>query len=538
MQRFFTTFLFGVISLLLSSQVAFAAPGDLAWTPIDIANPSVFDDEYNNITDSAERYIFTAVVADGNYFYTARSHKGPWTEAGGGSIQKWNAADGALAVSDFTCGCLGIYNLELKVYNGDGLGLVRLYVYKPGKLEIWNKDTLLPLAGADDIDDATAPLCSSALGNTPCNNSVANPEAFDGSISKRTKIRGDGTTVFAEQTGPTSINEMTLSLGASTIASESTWATDIVPAPSWHIDLSSSRYFGVEAIALSSDHDYVYIVGGREDAGVYSSRIEKRELGALAAPAVNITSVPSSLPYGGGNITLEWSSVDADSCDISSDNPPGIIFTGISGSEPVSVTTNTTFTADCTRTSDGASGSDSVVVTVPLSQLPIAVISEPPSDIAIIEGDTVNFVGDTSYDPEDGSVSGYDWRSIDSAMVGASCSTATNFSNAANPSYTFSTKGVYNVYLVVEDSDGGLSSCAQRVITVPPQCSDEIDNDGDGDTDSDDTGCHTDEDAGNPATYVGSDDSEANCGDGICSKIDGEAFNSCRLDCRIFFNNF
>lgn len=514
MSRLFLAIFTGVISFLFSYQTVFSTPGSEAEWVVDISNPSALDDQDNVISDSLQTYIFTAVVTEGDYVYTARSHKGPWTGTGGGSIQKWNAIDGSLILSDFACGCLGIYDLELKVYNGDGLGLVRLYVYKPGKLEIWDKDTLLPLAGADDINDATAPLCG-----TDCNIDTPSPDdAFDDSIAKRTKTRGDGTDVFAVQSGPNPINEMILYLGGSMIAIDTTWGTDIIPAPSWHIDPSSSRYFGVEAIALSPDHDYVYIVGGRENAGAYSSRMEKWYLGSLSAPAVTISSTPPSVPNGGGNITLNWNSVDADSCNITS-SPSVWSGTGISGiSPPIWISANTTFTADCTRTFDSTTGSDEVMVTITPNQAPVAVIGTPASDIAITIGTNVSFDGTSSYD-SDGTIVAYEWRDGD-------CATGTLLSSAGTFSKNDFNLGSHPIYLTVQDNNGAWSNCALRTITMPPQCSNGV---------NDDTDAYIDFSGGDPGCVDENDNDENNCGNSICEKASGESFSSCRLDCKIIF---
>lgn len=537
-----------VIGFFVFFDVASANPGDLVWRA-DIGSTGSYTDlvpdpdkTWPSLDGGSSRYIFTSVLVDGNIVYTARSYKGPWTNTGGYSIQRWDATTGELLASQSDCGCRGVYDMELKFYDDpdpDNPDMVRLYVYKPEYVDILDATGLNVISGG--LPDTTAPLC-----NTACNDSATSPAAFNGSISKRTKMRGDGIEVLAKQDGTNPNYQMKLFLGATEIPMEpSTWITDIVPAPSWHTDPSSSRYFGVEAIALSPDHAYVYIVGGRENGTSYASRIEKRKLGQLDNPAVDINATPAGvLPFGGANITLEWSTVDADSCDIKKTDSFGtsIIYTETSGSEPVFVAESTTFYADCIRSSDSKPGSDNVTVPVALSELPTAVISAPPGDISIILGDPVNFIGDTSYDPEDDAAGlelTYDWREVNTTVTpGASCSTATSFSSAANPSYVFSTSGVYNIYLVVEDSDGGASGCAMRVITVPPQCSDGDDNDGDGDFDENDAGCHSDGNASNGASYDGTDDSEANCGDGICTKTSGESFLQCRLDCKIIFNTF
>jgi hypothetical protein len=64
--------------------------------------------------------------------------------------------------------------------------------------------------------------------------------------------------------------------------------------------------------------------------------------------------------------------------------------------------------------------------------------------------------------------------------------------------------------LATSGSDSTATAPAAAAAETPPQCSDGIDNDGDNLTDAADPGCHSDGNAGNPESYVPSDDDESN----------------------------
>lgn len=520
-----------IAGLFSVAQNVFALnPGDVVWQ-VDVPDNGYYSG--HNLDSGSSRYIFTAVTADSNYVYTGRGYKGSWTSTGGGSIQRWSVVDGSLVDTTFTCGCLGVYSVKLQVYNGDGLGLTRLYVYKPTEVEIHDKTTLALIA---TISDSTTPLCSGFTSpSTACNDATQSPAAVSGSVGKRSAVRSDGLPVSVEHTGTYGVmNPMTLYMGGTSV-SDTTWKTDIIPAPAWNTSLSSGRYFGAEAIVLAPTEDYVYIVGGREkedNTGVYYSRIQKRALPSIGPTPVTVSLIPTptSFNYGGGNVSLSWSASAvpaADSCDVTS-SPFVWSGTGlpISGTQsPIPIAVSTTFTATCTRNSDGATGTDSQFVAVFPNSPPVAVVSSPATDIAITSGTNVSFDGTGSYDP-DGSIVAYRWREGD-------CATGTLLSSASTFSKNDFTLGSHPVYLTVQDNNAAWSSCVLRTITMPPQCSDGIDNDHDGVWDSGDPGCWT-----NPldsTTYNQNDNDENNCGNNICEKTAGESFNTCRLDCKIIF---
>ncbi|MEX2340728.1 MAG: hypothetical protein WD605_00195, partial [Candidatus Paceibacterota bacterium] len=74
------------------------------------------------------------------------------------------------------------------------------------------------------------------------------------------------------------------------------------------------------------------------------------------AKCVSFTANKTSVPYGGGNVTLSWSTKNATSVSINN----GVGTVGASGSKTVNVSANTTFTL----TAKGTGGNDSCVVTI------------------------------------------------------------------------------------------------------------------------------------------------------------------------------
>lgn len=483
---------------------------------------------------SSPGYLFTALTANSDYVYTARGQNGSWNSPSC-SLQRWNASDGSLVTATTpNTSCSGIYDLELKIYNGDGLGLVRLYAYRQGDVEIRDKTTFALIATVSP--DATAPSCAN-----PCPHTA--PGIGSGSATKLAVARADGLNINAEHSDNMpnpgtygGINPLNLFIGASTITLP-TWITDVPPAPTTN---EPWLYFGAEAVALSPAGDFVYIAGGNKAGGVLSSRIEKRALPTPPDTTVSITSMPGQVDNSGGTVTISWSSLYADHCDISSSPsawsgsnlPPSGSEAGIGINPPA---TPVTFTATCTRVSDGMTGSDFVVVDTTPNQPPSAVIVAPATDIAINSGDTVSFDAGScptgSCDFDGNNIMVYEWREGD-------CTTGTLLSSAGTFSKNDFTLGTHDIYLSVKDDEDAWSACALRTITLPPKCSNDTfvanpDDDNDGLVDEADPGCWTD--PANPSTYDGYDNDESNCGNNICEKNAGENFNTCRSDCPIRF---
>ena len=65
---------------------------------------------------------------------------------------------------------------------------------------------------------------------------------------------------------------------------------------------------------------------------------------ANSAPQVSITANPTRVPAGGGNSTISWSASNVNSCIVSG---PGLSSTNLSGSQEVSISTQSTYTITC-----------------------------------------------------------------------------------------------------------------------------------------------------------------------------------------------
>ncbi|MDO8572930.1 MAG: LamG-like jellyroll fold domain-containing protein [bacterium] len=478
---------------------------------------------------SSPGYLFTAITADAGNVYTARGQNGSWNSPSC-SLQRWNSITKELNVATGPFPCTGIYKLELKINPADNI--MRLFAYREGAIEIRDKNGLTIIATEITDTSTIVPPCSN-----PCDHTTTG--VANGSIAKRTVGRSDSLDIYVEHSDTPgspgnfgSANPLNLYIGAD-VTTLPTWISDVVPAPTTN---GSWLYFGAEEIALSPAGDYLYIAGGNKVGGVLSSQIEKRELPALPDPQVSsIISAPFQIDNG-DNVDIYWSSSYADYCDITT-SPS--VWSGMglpaNGYElnigPINPPV--TFTALCTRNSDGKTGSASVTVTLAPNLPPQAVITNPASDIAINSGDTVVF--DAGSCPSgscdsDGSISAYEWREGD-------CITGTLLSSASTFNKSYFTVGSYSTYLTVKDDEGAWSNCALITITMPPKCNNgDFDDDGDGLPDEQDPGCWT-----NPtdsATYNQYDDDENNCGNQtppMCEKNFGENFKTCRLDCAIKF---
>ncbi|MFA5993483.1 MAG: hypothetical protein WC823_00825 [Parcubacteria group bacterium] len=81
-----------------------------------------------------------------------------------------------------------------------------------------------------------------------------------------------------------------------------------------------------------------------------------------AAPTLTFSASPASLPYGGGNSTLSWSTTNATSCWASNGWGGGGV--NLSGNSLQGLTTTKTFDLECWNSASVSSGKKSVTVTV------------------------------------------------------------------------------------------------------------------------------------------------------------------------------
>jgi hypothetical protein len=520
-----------LVSWLFSSAVTFAHNfGNSAVWVEDVADGGSFTDPVSgtswNLDGGTSGYLFTAVAANRDSVYTGRSWYGPWSGSNGGTIQRWDASTGELLASVPTVSSYGAYSIELK---DDGTGTIMLYVYKMDGVEIYNRLTLAYVGGSSTPDPGT-PL-------SPNDPRVA---------LKRLVNRSDGVNVMVQhyyggigtfsspgtgQSGQQNVLGLYQDNPSPTVTGEyddPSWVTDIVPPPT----TLSNFYFGVEAVALSTAGDYMYVAGGNKAGGIPSSRLEKIELDMPPSPVATVSATPGTVYYG-GNVTISWTSSYADYCSINS--TPSVLSTGVISANGYKtnvgpITSATTFTATCARDYDGASGTNQTMVTV---QPPVAVssvtappmYSTPATNLAVTSTTNVNFDGTGSTDQSGGSALAYEWRE-------GSCTSGTLLSSAGTFAQTFSS-GAHSIYLRVKDTNTNAYStnCPLTTVSVPPQCSDGIDNDADGYIDSVDPGCWTN--PADPTTYDPNDNTETNCGNNICEKTYGESFKTCPIDCRI-----
>jgi len=106
-----------------------------------------------------------------------------------------------------------------------------------------------------------------------------------------------------------------------------------------------------------------------------------------AAPSVSLSATPASI-IAGGNTTLNWSSVNADTCtaggDWSGDK-------GANGSQNVTPNSDSTYTLTCSGS--GGSASTSLEVTVTTASSPIISLSAEPNNIVAGTSTTLNWSG-------------------------------------------------------------------------------------------------------------------------------------------------
>ena len=100
---------------------------------------------------------------------------------------------------------------------------------------------------------------------------------------------------------------------------------------------------------------------------------------------------------------------------------------------------------------DGAEDTDTATVTVRVNEPPVA---NAGSDQTAVEGETVQFDGSGSYDP-DGTVVSYSWDFGDTTAPGS----------GEVVSHTYNTAGIYTITLTVTDNDGAADT-GQATVTV------------------------------------------------------------------------
>jgi len=144
--------------------------------------------------------------------------------------------------------------------------------------------------------------------------------------------------------------------GSSTLSWTSTNATDCVASGDWS---GSKLISGKEVVSLLQTSTYRLTCTGQGGSGSDSVTITVTSPTFLPAPTVQISANPVSITSGNSS-TLSWTASDGVSSCTASGAWEG--FKVLSGSEPVSPPTTSTYTLTCTG--QGGSGSDSVTITV------------------------------------------------------------------------------------------------------------------------------------------------------------------------------
>ena len=188
----------------------------------------------------------------------------------------------------------------------------------------------------------------------------------------------------------------------------------------------------------------------------FDVKIDSSEGSADSPPAVAITSPNNNDTVSGTiNVTANASDdngvtqveffVNGGSIGVDTAAPYTVAWnsmTGSDGSHEISATTTDTI---------GQTASDSITVYVDNYNDPP--VADAGSNKSASVGETVNFNGSGSYDP-DGSVVSYDWDFGDG-----------NYGNGPTPSHAYSAAGTYTVILEVFDDDG-LSDTDTITVTV------------------------------------------------------------------------
>jgi hypothetical protein len=209
----------------------------------------------------------------------------------------------------------------------------------------------------------------------------------------------------------------------------------------------------------------------RNSAGASANCSATMNVNAVApppsAPTLSISANPTSITLGNSTTISYTVGNNATSCTASVTSGGGSwtgtrpAFNGTHTYPGVTPTTTgtKTYTISCSNAGGTTTRNVSVVVN-PISepnQIPTATITQPTTNRTINPGQSINFQG-TGHDP-DGFITNYEWRL--GSCTGTSLSTSTSFTR------TFSTAGIYNIYLRVRDNDGAWSTnCPYRRITV------------------------------------------------------------------------
>ena len=203
-----------------------------------------------------------------------------------------------------------------------------------------------------------------------------------------------------------------------------TWTSSNATSASINQSVGTVALSGTRQVSVTTTKTFTLTLTNSVGSRTYNATVTVAA--PTGAPTGSFSASPSSLPVGGGSVTLSWTSTNATSASIDQ----GIGTVGLSGPRTVPVTSTTTFTLSLTNSSGTRSYSTTVSVDtatdqtpdlgndVTASGLPIAAVTNPGGeashDISIIKLESFPSQGSTNpldqYDTyTDGQPRSFDW---------------------------------------------------------------------------------------------------------------------------------
>jgi hypothetical protein len=151
--------------------------------------------------------------------------------------------------------------------------------------------------------------------------------------------------------GSISANPLTLPAGGGSLTL--TWTSSNATSASINPGVGAVGSSGSTVVSVTTSTTFVLSLSGPGGSATYSVSVQVNP-----PPSGSISANPSSLPTGGGSVTLQWSSTNATGATLS----PGVGAVAVNGSRVVSVTSSTTFTLSLTGPGGTASATAQVNV--------------------------------------------------------------------------------------------------------------------------------------------------------------------------------
>jgi len=223
-------------------------------------------------------------------------------------------------------------------------------------------------ASAASIDQA---IGSVALSGTRTLN-VTSTTTFHLTLSNSSGTVSYSATVSVSSPAPTgtfTASPASLPSGGGTVSLS--WTSQNATSASINQGVGSVSVSGTRSVSVTSTKTFQLTLTGSGGTKTYTATV------TVAAPAGSPTgtfsATPSSLPSGGGSVTLSWTSQNATSASIDQ----GIGSVPVSGSHTVNVTSTTTFDLALTNSTGTQTYSVTVTVSAPVG-LPTGSLSADP----------------------------------------------------------------------------------------------------------------------------------------------------------------